>query len=142
MWSELYNSNNKPTLENVRDFINNKLWDELCLFVENTYSTLPNLEFSKCSMQKGWNIKYKKSSKSLCTLYPMDGYFIVLIVIGKKELTEANLVIPTCSTYTKNLFLKTPSSYCGKWLMIEVKEKSTLEDVKKLIQLRVKPINK
>ena len=138
MWSELYNSNNKPTFENVSDFINSTLWNELCLFVENTYSISPKLEFSKCSMQKGWNIKYKKGSKSLCTLYPMDGYFIVLIVIGKKELAEANIVIPTCSIYTQNLFLVTPSYSFGKWLMIEVREKSTFEDVKKLVKLRVK----
>ncbi len=142
MWSELYNSNNKPTFENVSDFINNSLWDELCVYVENTYSTSPNMEFSNCSMQKGWNIKYKKSSKSLCTLYPMDGYFFALVVIGKKELPEANMVIPTCSPYTQNLFSVTPSSNIGKWLMLEVRDKSAQEDVKKLIQLRVKPLNK
>lgn len=142
MWSEIYNSNNKPTFENVSDFINSPLWNELCSYVENTYSTTPNMEFSSCSMQKGWNIKYKKSSKSLCTLYPMDGYFIALVVIGNKELPEANMVIPTCSPYTQNLFSVTPSSHIGRWLMLEVRDKSTQEDVKKLIQLRVKPLNK
>ena len=139
MWSELYNQSSQPTLENINDFVNSELWNELCSFVENTYAVSPKMEYSKCSMQKGWNVKYKKGSKSLCTLYPMDGYFIVLIVIGEKEQIEAELIMPTCSVYTQRLFSKTAFSAGGRWLMIEVKERAILEDVLKLIQVRVKP---
>lgn len=141
MWSELYNQNNQPTMQNINDFVNCELWDELCSFLENTYTVLPKLEYSKCSMQKGWNVKYKKGSKSLCTLYPMDGYFIVLIVIGKKEQIESELIMPTCNVYVQRLFSETASSGGGRWLMIEVRERAVLEDVLKLIQLRVKPKN-
>lgn len=139
MWSELYNQSSQPTLENINDFVNSELWNELCSFVENTYAVSPKMEYSKCSMQKGWNVKYKKGSKSLCTLYPMDGYFIVLIVIGEKEQIESELLMSTCSAYTQRLFSKTAFSAGGRWLMIEVRERAILEDVLKLIQVRVKP---
>lgn len=139
MWSELYNQSSQPTLENINDFVNSELWNELCSFVENTYAVSPKMEYSKCSMQKGWNVKYKKGNKSLCTLYPMDGYFIVLIVIGEKEQIESELIMPTCSAYTQRLFSKTAFSAGGRWLMIEVRERAILEDVLKLIQVRVKP---
>jgi hypothetical protein len=142
MWSELYNQNNQPTLENINDYINSELWIELCSGLETMYTTLPKLEYSKCSMQKGWNIKYKKSSKSLCTLYPMNGYFIALVVIGEKEQAAAEQVIPTCSNYVQKLFSGTVFSAGGKWLMLEIRERSVLEDVMKLIQLRVKPKTK
>lgn len=139
MWNELYGQDNQPTLQNINDFVNSELWNELCLFLEDTYAVLPKLEYSKCSMQKGWNVKYKKSSKSLCTLYPMEGYFIVLIVIGEKEQAESEFIMPTCSEYVQELFSKTPYSLGGRWLMLEIKEKPVLEDVLKLIQIRVKP---
>ena len=139
MWSELYNPDNKPTMENIENFVSSNLWNEFCLFLEHTYTVLPKLEYSKCPMQKGWNIKYKKGGKSLCTLYPMDGFFIVLVVIGEKELAESELLIPTCSIYTQNLFSKTASSSCGRWLMMEVKDPTIMEDAQKLIQIRVKP---
>jgi hypothetical protein len=90
-------------------------------------------------MQKGWNVKYRKSGKSICTLYPMNGYFIALVVIGNKELPDAELIMPSCSQYVQQLFNKTSSLPMGRWLMIEVREGCVLEDVLKLTQLRVKP---
>jgi hypothetical protein len=93
-------------------------------------------------MQKGWNIKYKKSSKSLCTLYPMNGYFIALVVIGEKEQAAAEQVILTCSDYVQKLFSETVFSAGGKWLMLEIRERAVFEDVMKLIHLRVKPKTK
>lgn len=141
MWCEIYGQDNQPTLQNINDFVNSELWNELCLFLEDTYAVLPKFEYSKCSMQKGWNVKYKKSSKSLCTLYPMEGYFIVLIVIGEKEQAESKFIMPTCSEYVQELFSKTPYSLGGRWLMIEIKERAVLEDVLKLIQIRVRPKN-
>jgi len=88
-------------------------------------------------MQKGWNIKYRKGGKSLCTLYPMQGYFIVLAVIGEREINEAELLMPLCSEYTQNLFKQTISGYSGKWMMIDVKKPAVLNDVKNIITLRV-----
>jgi hypothetical protein len=89
-------------------------------------------------MQKGWNVKYKKGGKSLCTLYPMDGWFIALVVIGEKEQAEAELVMPACSIPVQRLFNETAFSASGRWLMIEVRERAVLEDVMKLIQIRSK----
>ncbi|MCX7748404.1 MAG: DUF3788 domain-containing protein [Clostridia bacterium] len=138
MWSKLYDQYNQPTFENIKDYVNSELWNELGSFLENTYAVLPKVEYSICSMQKGWNVKYKKGCKSLCTLYPMEGYFIVLIVIGEKERIDAELIIPTCSEHTQRLFSEIPASVSGRWLMIEVRERAVLQDVLKLIQLRVK----
>lgn len=33
-------------------------------------------------------MKYRKSGRSLCTLYPMDGHFVALVVIGEHEKTN------------------------------------------------------
>jgi hypothetical protein len=131
-WSDSYNQINIPTLENINDFIKNSLWNKLCSFIESTYNVSPKIEYSKCSMQKGWNVKYKKSGKSLCTLYPMDGYFIALIVIGEKELTEAEIIMPTCTQYVQELFSKTVFSVGGKWLMIEVNNKDVMEHIERI----------
>ncbi|MFZ5985869.1 MAG: DUF3788 domain-containing protein [Bacillota bacterium] len=142
MWSELYNINNKPTIENISDFVNSELWNELCTFLGDNYAVVPKIEYSKCSMQKGWNVKYKKGSKSLCTLYPMKGYFIVLIVIGEKEKIESELVVPTCTMYVQQLFHETAFSLGGRWLMVEVRDRAVYEDVLKLVKIRVKTKNR
>lgn len=136
VWSEQYDKIHQPTEKNIREFINNDLWQELNSYLQETYDTLPKTTYSGCSMQKGWNVKYQKRGKSLCTLYPMQGYFIVLVVIGIREMNEAELLMPLCSEYIQNMFEQTASGYNGKWMMIDVKNRDILEDVKKLIELR------
>ena len=136
-WSTQYDQTNQPTWDDINDFINNNLWKELNLFLQDQFNVLPKLSYSKCSMQRGWNVKYQKSGKSLCTLYPLPGYFIALVAMGKKEIPEAEQILPILSNYTQNLYEKTPFSAGAKWLMIHVTNQNILRDVKELIKLRV-----
>lgn len=138
-WYNLYGPCNPPGLDNISEYVHNKLWQDLNRFLQNTYQIQPKLAYSRCSMQPGWNVKYQKSGKSLCTLYPMENYFITLVVIGNKEIHEAELLIPLCSKYTQVLYQETKFSPGGRWLMIKVTDRSILEDVMNLIQIRLKP---
>ncbi len=97
------------------------------------------MTYSMCAGQRGWNVKYQKSGKSLCTLYPMEGYFISLVVVGAKEEEEVEMVSGTFTPYVEELYRKTPFSCGGRWLMIKVTDESVLKDIKSLIAVRVKP---
>ncbi|HHV30621.1 MAG TPA: DUF3788 domain-containing protein [Clostridium sp.] len=140
-WSELFNIDHQPSYEDIKGFIGERepLWSELLSYIELRYQVQPKMSYSKCSAQPGWNVKYQKSSKSLCTLYPMEGYFIALVVIGAKEQDEVELALETLTPYIQDLYRKTPFSCGGRWLMIQVKDESVLNDVKNLIAIRVKP---
>lgn len=141
-WNDLFGADRIPSFEDIRAFIGDTkpIWDELLSYIEETYKSKPQLDYSKCSAQPGWNVKYKKSGKSLCTLYPMPGYFIALVVVGRKEENEVELAIEAgrFSTYVKELYQNTAFSAMGRWLMIEVKHKDILDDIKGLIEIRVK----
>lgn len=137
-WNLLY-SNGKPTLKQVADYVDSPLWTEFNSRIQTCYKIEPIMEYSRCSMQRGWNIKYKKSGKSLCTLYPMSNYFIVLVVIGDKEMQEADFLIQRCSGYVQDVFNNTKTGQGQKWLMIEVRDKKTMDDVFTLIHLRKRP---
>ena len=50
-----------------------------------------------------------------------------------------SLLLPTCSNYIRELFARTQTFNGARWLMIRVSEAQVLEDVKKLIRLRVVP---
>ncbi len=106
-WNMLYSKEKSPSMEQITDFINNPLWEEFNSRIQSAYQVKPRLEHSCCSMQAGWNIKYKKGGKSLCTLYPMEGYFIALVVVGNHELSEAELLLPLCSEYVQTVFKNT-----------------------------------
>lgn len=137
-WSEAYTQDRIPALGEISGFINSALWEELNDWIAAAFGASPKTAYSKCAGQPGWNVKYQKGGKSLCTLYPMPGYFIALVVIGNKEMTETELLAPSFSEYTKNLFQSTRFSCGGKWLMLHVKNAEVLEDVKKLIDIRAR----
>jgi hypothetical protein len=139
-WNELYGSDKMPPFGAIEQYIGKTgLWQELTSYLEKSYLVSPKLTYSKCSAQPGWNVKYIKSGKSLCTLYPMEGYFIALVVIGAKEEPEAELARETLTPYVNRLYAETSFSCGGRWLMIEVRDKAVLDDVKRLIAIRVKP---
>lgn len=135
-WSQAFNNSSVPTNEDIQHFVSTDLWDQLNLHLQHTYSIQPQMFYSACSMQKGWNVKYKKKGKSLCTLYPMRGFFIALIVIGPQETIKADLLIPLCSRYTQNIYHQTPFGFSGKWLMLNITDEKILQDAKHLISIR------
>jgi len=137
-WSALFGPEQQPTPEAIEDYISSELWHEMNDEIAARYKVAPLLSYSKCSAQPGWNVKYKKGGKALCTLYPMEGFFIALVTIGNKELNEVEQTLSSYSDYTRELFLRTPFSCGGRWLMINVTEKAILEDVLNLINVRVR----
>lgn len=138
-WNEQYPKGSQPDLTQIRDFIANPLWDELCGYMQETYLVNPLVEHSICSGAPGWNVKYRKGSKALCTLYPAEGSFTCMVSIGSKESMEAELLLGDCTEYVRELYWQCTPFNGGRWLMIDVRTPEILADVKMLIGTRVKP---
>ena len=140
-WNELFDAERIPFIEDVREYIGEAkpIWDELVLYIEETYKAKQHLDYSKCSAQPGWNVKYKKSSKTLFTLYPMPNYFIALVVVVAKEecVVELAMQAGVFLEYVKDLYQKTTFSAMGRWLMIDVKDIEVLGDIRNLIKIRM-----
>ena len=140
-WSELWDSEHKPSASQIKEFVDTPLWDDLDNYLKQTYNVKPQLSYSSCSMDKGmwkgWNVKYKKGGKSLCTLYPKQGYILSLVPIGLNEINEAELLMPLCTQYTQNLFKQAGSGHKFISLALVVENEDVLQDMKNLIALRV-----
>lgn len=136
-WNEYYPKMQMPDLEQVSAFVANPLWSALCVHLESCYGVSPKVEHSICSGAPGWNVKYKKSGRALCTLYPADGFFTCLVSIGSRQAMEAELLLSACTEYVRELYWSTKPYNGGRWLMICVTSPEILEDVKELIALRV-----
>jgi hypothetical protein len=141
-WSERYAKTDEPALTQIAEYIGSPLWRELCGFVETSYGTLPKVEYSTCTGAPGWNVKYRAGGRALCTLYPHEGFFTCLICIGAKEAMEAELILTVCCAYTQELFQKSRPVNDTRWLMLDVTSEDVLEDVKRLLYVRVKPKQK
>lgn len=137
-WIKAYPADIQPTDTQISDFISSPLWEDLNSFLSESYEVEPKYSYSVCSGRPGWNVKYQKAGKSLCTLYPMENLFIALVVIGAKEEVEAEFLAPTFTEQVQGLMKTTGGLAGARWLMIHVTDNETLDDVKRLIQIRRK----
>jgi len=137
----MFNKENEPSEEQMRAFVGSELWDELGGYLREKYGVKPKLTYSSCAMDggfwKGWHVKYKKGGRALCTLYPKEGVFFALVVVGEREAAEAEAMMSVCDKYTRELYGKTEACMGGKWLVMEVKNEKILRDVKNLVALKV-----
>ncbi len=135
----ILDANHKLAFEELSGYIEEPAlswWVDLNDFLQNTCKAKPKMSFSKCSMQKGWNVKYQKSGKSLCTLYPEKESFIVLIVIKLEMIPIIEAMKNDFEPVVLNL-VKSARPFNGtKWLMIRVENEDILKSVRELLVLK------
>jgi len=131
------NFNHIPTEYDMKEYINNYLYDDFCNYIKSKYNIVPRFEFSKCNWEYGWNIKYKKGSKSLCTIYPRENYFTILIVIGKHEKKNFENMLASFCTDIQKIYEEALEGNNQKWLMIDLEDNDKrYDDVKKIIEIK------
>ena len=134
---DLQDKNNPPAIEAISEHVRNPVFVQFCSEIKNTYKCNEKIEYSSCSWEKGWNIKFKKAGKTLCTVYPRECYFTIMIVIGTKEKAFVEAILPECTVELSDIFHNTKEGNGQKWLMIDLEDKGDLyNDVLRLIQIR------
>ena len=126
-----------PTLEEIGEYVNNPVFIQFCTDIKSSYACSEKIEFSSCSWEFGWNVKFRKAGKSLCTIYPREGYFTVLIVVGKKEREAVESVLSEFSAEIRDIYRQTKTGNEQKWLMIDLEDKDKMyADTLRLIGIR------
>ncbi len=134
---DLQDKNNCPTLEEIGQYVGNPIFMQFCLEIKKTYQCSEKIEFSSCSWETGWNIKFKKAGKTLCTIYPREHYLTVMTVVGKKEKELVEAILPECTVELRELYRQTKEGNGQKWLMIDIEDQEGMyPDLLRLIQIR------
>lgn len=126
-----------PTLDEISECTHNPLFSIFCSEIQAKYRCKEKIEYSSCSWKPGWNVKFKKSGKNLCTLYPKDGYFTVLVVIGQAEKPTVEHIMCQCTPEIQEICHQTKEGNGQKWLMIDLEDRDNRYlDVIRLIGIR------
>ncbi|MBC5689457.1 DUF3788 domain-containing protein [Mediterraneibacter sp. NSJ-55] len=126
-----------PILEEIQEYVNNPVFTQFCSDLKTKYTCNEKIEFSSCSWEPGWNIKFKKSGKSLCTIYPKENYVTVLVVVGRKEKDAVETILSEFTPELRELYRQTKTVNGQKWLMIDLEDKGNLySDIFRLIDIR------
>ena len=138
-WAQLFPMDRQPSMEELDRYADSPLWQSLRAYLKEAYGAEPRMEYSRCGLEPGWNVKFKKGGKALTTVYLRPGYVTAMISVAPKDEAAAEGVLLTCTEETRERYRNTASSKMGRWLMLDLTSLEVLEDVKALLALRVKP---
>lgn len=126
-----------PTLEEIGEYVRNQVFMEFCSEIKDAYQCAVKIEFSSCSIEPGWNVKFKKAGKTLCTVYPREGYVTVMVVAGRREKASVEAALPECTAALRDIYRQTREGNGQRWLMVDLEDKGGLYDgLLRLIQIR------
>mgnify|MGYP001049852026 CR=1 FL=1 len=134
---DLQNRDYQPTLNEMGEYVRNPVFREFCGEIMGTYRCAEKIEYSSCSMERGWNVKFKKSGKSLCTIYLREQYFTVLLVVSRKEKEAVETIMPECCAALRDIYDRTREGNGQRWLMVDLEDRDELyRDVLRGIAIR------
>jgi hypothetical protein len=135
----MLDQNTEPTEEDILRTIGERkgLWLDLLEYLETHYDHVPELDFG--GKKYGWAIRYRKSGKTLVTLFPEKGAFTALVVLGRKEVEKAQPLLNDLSPGVRTLLENTQQLHDGRWLWIRPGCEEDIESVKTLLGTKRKP---
>lgn len=143
----LIDKNTQPSDEDMMTVITAPLaegWTALRRFLVETYEIEPFLQFG--GPRYGWNLPYRKGSRPLCELYPEQGSFTVLVILGKKELEQALERLESFGETVQKALVESPRFHDGCWMYIRLANPETVQqdvqDIEQLILIKKKPPRK
>ncbi len=127
-----------PVEKEMVDFIGEPAkgaWVKLRRFLKENYDIVPEMIFSK---KHGWDVRYRKSGKTLVTLTPEKGAVRILLVLGRDESEKALSMRNELSPNIYRLIENTKQLHDGRWLWIRLLKTEDAEDIEKLLPIKRK----
>jgi hypothetical protein len=146
-YERLIDKNARPSDEDMIKVITLPLaegWTALRHFLVETYEIEPFLQFG--GPRYGWNLPYRKGGRPLCELYPEQGSFTALVILGKKELEQALARLEGFGATVRKALVESPRFHDGCWMYIRLADPETVhqdvQDIERLILIKKKPPRK
>lgn len=87
-------------------------------------------------------LKFRRSGKTLLTIYLKEEFIVSLIIFGKEERKQYEMIQESFTEYIQNYYINSRTYHDGKWMFIELHDDSYLNDIIRLIEIKKKPNNK
>lgn len=134
---DIEDKNYQPTAAELCEFVGNPLFDELCSYMDSEYDALRKIEYSGDKVLLGWNLKFKKAGRTLCTVYPRKGRFPMLLIVGRKEKERVEALLPTLSDEFRKIYNSTQEGMGQRWLLLDFSDHTdAYDDALKVIRIR------
>ncbi len=138
-YERMMDGTHAPDEKEITDFIGETaagVWARLRSFLDHNYNIVPEMIFDK---KNGWDLRYRKSGKTLITLTPEKGAVRALLVLGREEAEKALLMRKELTPKMYELIENTRQLHDGRWLWIRLFQTEDSGDIEKLLPLKRKP---
>lgn len=132
-----------PTDEELNQLMGEDIFETWCSinnFIKNNYNM--DVLWDGGGKTGVFELKYRKSGKTFCALYPREKGMRLLITFGKSEREKLETSRMDYSEYIINLYDNTHQYHDGKWLYIDIINGTVIEDIKRLLLIKKKPNRK
>ena len=147
MHERMMDKSNQPSDEDMILWIGQPIagaWTALRQFLVETYAILP--VFNSGGQRYGWNLQHRIRGRPLCEMYPEQGSFTALVILGKVELEQAMQRIETFGQTVRKALTESPRYHDGCWMYIRVSDpvtcKNDVQDIEQLILIKKKPLRR
>ncbi|WP_315109542.1 DUF3788 domain-containing protein [Clostridium intestinale] len=134
---------NIPTEEELKHLMGDDIfrnWSLINKFIEKNYEM--DILWNKGGKTGVYELKYRKSSKTLCALYPKEQGLCILIIFGKAERDKFENSREEFSEYINKFYDNTKQYHDGKWLYINRVDDEIAKDIEKLLLIKKRPNKK
>ena len=132
----MLNRAQKPTETDIFTFISNaeaiSAWNQIQDYLETHYDLLKETIYY--GDKYGWLVRYRKSGRTIVSLFPEKNSFSFLIVYGKKEIDKFSAQESEFLPTIIDVFQNTTKLHDGKWLWIQITDSTFFEDLKKIFK--------
>ena len=119
-------------------------WTALRRFLIETYPIVPI--YNSGGQKYGWNLQHRMAGRPLCEMYPENGSFTALVILGKAELEQALARLESFGLTVRQALTASPRYHDGCWMYIRVADPLTCQqdvlDIEQLILIKKKPPRK
>ena len=135
--TDIEDRTHQPGMEEMISYAGIPLFSELCAAMEREYQPQHRIEYSGEKGFSGWNLKFRKAGRTLCTVYPRRGHFLMLLVIGPKEKARAEALLPAFSASFRARYSGAREFMGQRWMMLDFDAPSEeYEDALRVVRLR------
>lgn len=87
-------------------------------------------------------LKFRRSGKTLVTLYLHDGYFSVMLIFGRKERETFEAMEDDFPRRIVEVYHASHTYHDGKWMMFDVHDDHDLDGLTRMLAIKKKPNRK
>ena len=132
-----------PTAEELNYIMGEKVFKNWCAinnFILKNYNM--DILWNSGGKTGVYELKYRKSGKTFCALYPREQGMRVLIIFGKGERDKFESSREDFSEYINNFYNNTQQYHDGAWLYLDIISDEIVTDIEKLLLIKKKPNRK